>query len=65
VTRIANFVANARILPAGEPALNLFYFPLWLIGGAVAFAVVISLLAGLYPAIRAANIDPIEALRHD
>ena len=65
VTRIANFVANARILPAGEPALNLFYFPFWLIAGAVGFSVVISLLAGLYPAIRAANIDPIEALRHD
>jgi putative ABC transport system permease protein len=65
VTRVANFVANARILPAGEAAINLFYFPLWLIAGAVGFAILISLLAGLYPAIRAASIDPIEALRHD
>jgi len=65
VTRIANLVANARLLPEGEQALNLFYFPVWLILGAVGFAVVISLLAGLYPAIRAASIDPIEALRHD
>jgi ABC-type antimicrobial peptide transport system permease subunit len=65
VTRAANLVANARILPQGEPGLNLFYFPLWLILGAIGFSVVISLVAGLYPAVRAAGVDPVEALRHD
>ena len=65
VTRVANLVANARLLPAGEEALNLFYFPAWLVLGAIGFSVVVSLLAGLYPAIRAAGVDPIEALRHD
>jgi putative ABC transport system permease protein len=65
VTRIANLVVNVRILPAGEEPINLFYFPLWLILGAVAFAILLSLAAGLYPAHRAARVDPVKALRHD
>jgi putative ABC transport system permease protein len=65
VTRIANLVVNARLLPAGEEPVNLFYFPLWLILGAIAFAILLSLAAGLYPAHRAARVDPVKALRHD
>lgn len=65
VTRIANLVMNAQLIPEGIEPVNLFYFPLWLIAGAVAFSVLISLAAGLYPASRAARIDPVRALRHD
>ena len=65
VTRIANQVMNTVVLPADTGPLDLFYFPLWLILGAIAFSIVISLAAGLYPAIRAARIDPVRALRHD
>jgi putative ABC transport system permease protein len=65
VTRVANLVANAHLMPEGQAPVNLFYFPIWLILGAVAFSIVVSLAAGLYPAIRAARVDPIEALRHD
>ncbi len=42
-----------------------FQFPAWLLGGAVLFSVVISILSGLYPAHRAASVDPIEALRRE
>ncbi len=42
---------------------DVFRFPLWLLAGAVAYAVLISLLSGVYPATRAARIDPIRALR--
>jgi ABC-type antimicrobial peptide transport system permease subunit len=65
VTIVANQVANAELLPAGVPPVNFFYFPVWLILGSILFSIVISLAAGLYPAIRAANIDPVRALRHD
>lgn len=65
VTRIANLVVNTRLMPAGEAPINLFYFPVWLILGAVAFAILVSLAAGLYPAHRAARVDPVRALRHD
>ncbi len=65
VTRIANFVANHYIIEAGGTHVQLFYIPLWLIASGVAFSILISVLAGLYPAIRAARVDPVRALRHD
>ena len=65
VTRIANQIANSQFMPAGEPPVDFFYFPIWLILGSIVFSIVLSLLAGLYPAIRAARIDPVKALRHD
>jgi ABC-type antimicrobial peptide transport system permease subunit len=65
VTRVANLVVNTQVLPPGEDPVSLFYFPLWLVAGAIAFALLVSLVAGLYPAFRASRIDPVKALRHD
>jgi ABC-type lipoprotein release transport system permease subunit len=39
--------------------------PIYLSLGAILFALVVSILAALYPASRAARIDPVRALRHD
>jgi putative ABC transport system permease protein len=39
--------------------------PWWLVVGAIAFAVVVSLASGIYPASRAARLDPVEALRYE
>jgi putative ABC transport system permease protein len=65
VGRIVNFGANVYIQQHGGTPGNLFSLPFWLIGGAIAFSISISLIAGSYPAARAAKLDPIKALRHD
>ncbi len=65
VTRIANVVANYIVTQQGGPAVDYFYMPVWLLMGAIGFSIFVSLLAGLYPAMRAARVDPVEALRHD
>jgi putative ABC transport system permease protein len=47
------------------PGVKISYVPWWLSLGAVGFAVVVSLVAGLYPASRAARLNPVDALRYE
>ncbi|HEX8772982.1 MAG TPA: FtsX-like permease family protein [Pyrinomonadaceae bacterium] len=62
----ANRLAYRFVLkPQGASFVDFFYLPPYLWMGAILFAVVISILAALYPASRAARIDPVKALRHD
>jgi putative ABC transport system permease protein len=65
VGRVINFGANWYIESQGGTTGNLFSLPLWLVSGAIAFSWLVSLGAGVYPATRAARLDPIQALRHD
>jgi putative ABC transport system permease protein len=44
---------------------GLFRVPLWLALGGPALATTVAVLASLYPAARAARVDPVRALRHD
>ncbi|MGH9880037.1 MAG: ABC transporter permease, partial [Pyrinomonadaceae bacterium] len=63
---IANRLAYRFILkPQGASFIDFFSLPPYLSVGAILFALVVSILAALYPAARAARIDPVRALRHD
>ncbi len=48
-----------------EAHLDVFAFPFWLLAATVLFSVLISVLSGVYPALRAARVDPIQALRRE
>ena len=65
VSGIINQVVNFFLAKQGVPYMKYFVFPLWIFMGAVAFSVMVSLAAGIYPARRAAKVDPVIALRHD
>jgi putative ABC transport system permease protein len=49
--------------PNMPPPETVFRYPWWLILGAPAFAVLVTTLAGLLPARRAARVEPVIALR--
>jgi putative ABC transport system permease protein len=65
VGRIINFGANVYIQSQGGTPGTLFSLPLWLVASAIGFSIFVSLIAGSYPASRAARLNPIQALRHD
>jgi putative ABC transport system permease protein len=65
VSGLINRIVNYFLARQGVPFIDYFSFPLWLGLGAVAFSIVVSLVSGIYPARRAARIDPVRALRHD
>jgi len=63
---IANRLAYRFIFkPQGASFIDFFSLPPYLSLGAILFALIVSITAALYPASRAARIDPVRALRHD
>jgi putative ABC transport system permease protein len=65
IGRAINFGTNLYLHKMKMPAENLWTVPPWLIAGAIAFAILVSVLAGIYPAARAAKLDPVQALRYE
>lgn len=65
IGRVINFGTNFYLKRQHFPPEQLWSVPWWLVGGAILFAVVVSLLSGFYPAARAARLDPVQALRYE
>jgi putative ABC transport system permease protein len=65
IGRAINFATNIYLQRQDIRPENFWVVPVWLVGAALVFSVIVSLSAGLYPASRAARLDPVQALRHD
>ena len=50
---------------ASEVSISLIHTPLWLPIFAVAFAALVGVASGLYPAMRAAALSPVTALKYE
>jgi putative ABC transport system permease protein len=63
--RAITFGTNVYLKRQNLNAIELSSVPWWLVMAALAFAVFVSLGAGLYPASRAAKLNPVDALRYE
>ena len=65
IGQVINLGTNIYLRRQSLPPEHFWAVPWWLVGGAIVFAFFVSLVSGLYPAGRAARLDPVQALRYE
>jgi ABC-type lipoprotein release transport system permease subunit len=65
IGKVINAGTNIYLHRQNLPSENFWSVPWWLVLGALGFSLAVSLVSGLYPAARAAKLDPVKALRYE
>jgi putative ABC transport system permease protein len=59
------YLAGQAVQQGRPPPTVAVFTPAWLPISALIFATLVGLLSGLYPALRAANLIPVNALKYE
>jgi putative ABC transport system permease protein len=65
IGQLINFGTNLWLKSQSVKPEHFWAVPWWLVALAIGFSFLVSLVSGLYPAGRAARLDPVQALRYE
>lgn len=63
-SEVLNWGFNILASSLGGNSIHLFYYPVWFVVFIVALSTFVGFAGGLWPAFRAANMNPLQALRY-
>ncbi|MDB9944456.1 ABC transporter permease [bacterium] len=62
---VVNFLLNIVAGQFGGQAVNLFAFPFWFLSFIAIFSAAVGFLTGIFPARRASQLNPLDAIRYE